>query len=54
MQKKFTFEPTPTNYQKLKPYQKNYTFKMNLKKNKNNAPKTWDIIKSTLTITPNR
>ena len=29
-------------------------FQNELKKNKNNARKTWDIIKSTLPITPNR
>ena len=32
MQKKIIFNATPKNYQKLKPYKKNYTFKMKLKK----------------------
>ena len=51
---KIYFQTYSNKLTKLKTLSKNYTFKMNLKKSKNNADKTWDNIKSTLPITPNR
>ena len=38
---------------KIKTLSKKLYFQNEIKKNKNNAQKTWDTIKSTLPITPN-